>query len=377
MARLPCGESAQAPYPVNNQKGATPPNPQSTQASLLLHKMISGLSHLPNTFDRPLERWIAAGSALVCCAGMAYLLVIVWAGSSATWTALQQIGAGILAIGMAACGLSLLVRFSRWQLILAQLGHRLPTGFSLRVYLAGMALSATPAKLGETMRSALLLARGVPARHSLGGFVADRLSDLIGVAALGAAAAALAGRRQPVLEAVAALAVVGAAVGARCWQASTGASRPATTRSRGAVGRWLALAGAPIRAWAEAWRGWRPLAYSAFAVLAYGIQALIFAAYLARVAPAIGTADGVAIFSSATLIGAATLVPGGLGAMDSALVLQLQSRGVGLPEALAVALAARASTLWLTWLIGLGALLSFVGMRPRRATQPAQDQGLA
>ena len=84
-----------------------------------------------------------------------------------------------------------------------------------------------------------------------------------------------------------------------------------------------------------------------------------------------------AIFSSATLIGAATLVPGGLGAMDSALVLQLQSRGVGLPEALAVALAARASTLWLSWLIGLGALLSFVGMRPRRATQPAQDQGLA
>jgi uncharacterized membrane protein YbhN (UPF0104 family) len=130
------------------------------------------------------------------------------------------------------------------------------------------------------------------------------------------------------------------------------------------------------RPWAALWTGWRPAAFAGLAVAAYGVQSLVFAAYVARVAPQISTTDCVMIFSSATLIGAASLVPGGLGAMDSALVWQLQSRGVAMPEALAAALATRVSTLWLAWLVGFGALLSFVGQRPSTLSEPAQGHPL-
>jgi uncharacterized protein (TIRG00374 family) len=66
-----------------------------------------------------------------------------------------------------------------------------------------------------------------------------------------------------------------------------------------------------------------------------------------------------AIFASATLIGAASMIPAGLGAMEAALVYQLMAFGVGAPDAIAVAIATRVSTLWCGLLVGSIALLSF------------------
>jgi uncharacterized protein (TIRG00374 family) len=64
------------------------------------------------------------------------------------------------------------------------------------------------------------------------------------------------------------------------------------------------------------------------------------------------------IFVQATLFGAASMVPAGLGAMEAALVFQLAERGVGNGVAVSLAIAIRLVTLWMGMAIGFLSLLA-------------------
>jgi uncharacterized membrane protein YbhN (UPF0104 family) len=286
-----------------------------------------------------------------------YVAAIIWSGSVATLEAITRVGLLTMVAGTVVASSAYLVRFARWHALLKWLGHRLPLGFNLRVYLAGLALTSSPGKLGETIRSALLLPRGVGLPRSLAAFFADRLSDVIGVALLGSVAGLMIGRRQGLLEAIALL-TLGASVIMRTlirgqpWQASI-----ARIDQRGRVGRAITALSLPAPAWASVWTAPRVLLCTACAFLAYGVQALVFAAYVAAAGPALPPAQCVAIFASATLIGAASMIPGGLGAMEASLVYQLMDAGVPRGSAVAAAIVTRASTLWFGLLLGSVMLL--------------------
>lgn len=324
------------------------------------------LAHLP-------LRWIVPACVVLAIVCATTLAAIAWSGAGAAWQALAAIGAATFATGTLVCCATLLLRFARWRHILQRQGHVLPDGFSLRVYLAGVALSASPGKLGETLRSALLLPRGVPLAQSIAAFVADRLSDLIGVALLGAVAGMAAGQRQPVLEVIALLALVGPAWLAQRLRSGWTLQPGAWQRAPAWLQRLARRAAAPALAWAQRWTPSPVGAYAVVALAVYGLQALVFASYVNRLAPGTGIAACVAVYANATLIGAATLLPGGLGAMESALVLQLHGLGLPLPQAIAATLAARVSTLWVGWGIGFAALLSFARYLPGASEQTANQ----
>jgi len=235
-----------------------------------------------------------------------------------------------------------------------------------------LALTSTPGKLGETFRSALLLPRGVGLPHSLAAFFADRLSDAIGVALLGVVAGWLAAQRQPLLE-ILALAVVLGSLGVRAlictrwWPAVL-----ERINRTGRIGRVIAALSLPASAWTYVWSVPRLAVCAEVAFIAYGLQALVFVAYLHAAGVPLPPAHAVTIFASSTLIGAASMIPGGLGAMEAALVLQLLDAGVPRGSAVAATLATRASTLWFGMLLGSLMLLSF----PRgSAGAPAPSAG--
>ncbi len=274
-------------------------------------------------------------------------------GADSVGVALHRIGGNAMVAGVTATIVSLLVRAGRWQLIFQRLGHRLPYPVQVRIYLSGLALSSTPGKVGETSRSLLLRPYGVPYADSLAAFICDRLSDVIGVAALGAVMAALAGTRHFVLEGIAVVSLLGSLALAALWRSQPDGAW--LTRRW----RWVARAVAPAAIWARSWRGGSLAIYMGMAALAYGIQGMIFAAFVAQVYTGMDWTSCLVIFMNATLIGAASMVPGGLGTMDAALVVQLQSAGVPAGEALAAAIATRACTLWVAWTLGLCALLTF------------------
>ncbi len=298
-------------------------------------------------------RWLAPICLCTALALVGYGAAVYFSQADQVATAFAGIGGGTFAAGLAATLLALALRVGRWRSILTRQGHRLPRLLNGRIYLAGLALSSTPGKVGETARSLLLQPLGVPWADSFAAFVCDRLADVAGVATMGAAAAALAGNRQPLVEGVALLATAGSLVLAVLLRA------PAGQRWRGSQTSWAAHLAAPVVAWAALWRAPVLVLWAGIAVLAYGLQGLAFTAFVAQVHAGLGIAQCLAIFVNATLIGAASMVPGGLGTMDVALVLQLRHAGVTSEAALAAAIATRLCTLWFAWLLGIGALLSF------------------
>jgi uncharacterized membrane protein YbhN (UPF0104 family) len=309
------------------------------------------LFQLPPRWLRGLTVFIAVGAGI-------YFGAIVWSGSGESLSVVSSLGLSTVALGVALASSAYLVRFARWHWILLLLGYRLQLGFNLRVYLAGLALTSSPGKLGEAVRSVLLLNRGVRVSSSFAAFLTDRGSDILGVAALGALAAWGAGMREPILETIfVSLLLITVLVALALRRGAFDSMLLSLAKFSG----WAGRLAAPLPAWASLWTPVRVVALSGFAIAAYGLQALVFAFFVHELGGGVTPADCMKIFSVALLLGAATMVPGGLGATEAALVYQLHQAGMALPSALAAAIALRLSTLWFAILLGVGALLTFAG----------------
>jgi uncharacterized protein (TIRG00374 family) len=106
------------------------------------------------------------------------------------------------------------------------------------------------------------------------------------------------------------------------------------------------------------------------AVAAYGTQACVFGWFCLLAGLDIPLADAIVIFVNATLFGAASMVPGGLGTMESALVFQLVTQGADNAVAVTVAIATRLVTLWMGILLGVISLIAVSGSLTRAEVPP-------
>lgn len=334
---------------------------------------MSGLA-APGAFELGTKtRLLRAIVAFAAVGTAVYLAAALWAGADRTAGALARLGVGAMLVGTAVASLAYLVRFGRWHFILLALGHRIRVALNLRAYIAGLALTPSPGKPGETLRSILLLPHGVAVPRSLAAFFADRLSDVVGVAFLGAAAGWLTGGRQPLLEVLLIGGLVGPLLIARFLGSQTGQRWPRTAGPGGRVAQTLAALAAPAKEWARIWTLSRLMAFTAAGVVAYGLQALVFAGYAMAIGAQVGMGECIAIFASATLLGAASMIPAGLGAMEVALVVQLAAKGVESGDAVALAIAMRLSTLWCSIFLGLLALATFIRPTQQRSAPAAID----
>lgn len=300
----------------------------------------------------PIALFVGAGALL-------YAGTVAWSGSAATFAALGQLGGRTVMLGTAVATSAYLLRFARWHVLLNDMGHSLPLVQHLRVYLSGLALTTSPGKIGETIRTVLLLPHGVRVPQSIAAFLADRLSDVLGVALIGVAAGWLIGRHHPALWLILVAGLLGTMLlrtllRTGLWQRAS--SNPA---GRNRLARYAGTLNLPLEAWALLWTAPRVALCIGLAVLAYGLQGLVFHAYVAAVGVPMTVAGSLFIFASSTLIGAASMIPGGLGAMEASLVYQLVDAGASQGQAVAATLAIRLSTLWTGMLLGSLMLLSF------------------
>lgn len=298
------------------------------------------------------DRAIRAIALLVACAAAVYLLLAVYVGWHDLACAIGRLGAAALLGGLVLSSLNYLLRFGRWNDLLLRMGQRLPVADNVRVYLGGLALTATPGKVGETIRSALLLRWGVPVGASLAAFFVDRLTDLIGVLLLAAATGG-----GPIWWALTALAL-GIAVALRVVFSAQWSERVARRLEQDPrLTKLVLLLRSGMVQYVTLWRGVRVISYVGIAILAYGLQAVVFAVYVERLWRGADWVASLHIFATATLVGAASMIPGGLGAMELALIAQLSVAGMPLMSATAAALAVRTVTLWFAILLGLVCLL--------------------
>lgn len=237
------------------------------------------------------------------------------------------------------------IRAFRFQRLLGWLGHHLAYGRVAHVYIAGFSLSATPGKLGEFIRMFLLRARyRHPLKDTAAALITDRASDVLAVTCLCLVslstfseysiaviilAAVLAGLTLLLMRPDLLIRVIGGIYALVGWKARLFAGLRATLRrtSRLFQARYLLIGiGLGIAGW--------------------GIEcyALYYCACL--FSDLVTLRQAIFIFTFSSLVGAATLVPGGLGGTEISMAALLVLAGLPLDEAAAVTLIIRAGTLW-------------------------------
>ena len=126
------------------------------------------------------------------------------------------------------------LRCARWRWLLRRLGSPVPSIPGAIAYLAGFALTASPAKVGELIRIRYFADLGVPPHRVIAAMVFERTSDIVVLLALALFLAEAAGFWLASGFAAVTIAVVLLAVRfARWWPAPAGWLRRATT--------WLAI----------------------------------------------------------------------------------------------------------------------------------------
>lgn len=259
-----------------------------------------------------------------------------------------------------AAALSLLnyfLRALRWGYYFACLGHVLPPRFVGLAYVAGLAFTLVPGKVGEMTRAYYFQKAGVPVSASAATFLAERLLDLIVMVAL--ASLGLVPGVAPGLVGIAAVSVLAAlaALALLPWER-------AIIRASGSA--WLPeRARAPARGLARALESAmgllraRPFAIGlALGLVAWGAEGYGLKV-LAGLAPqtAIDWNTAIAIYAIALLAGALSFLPGGLGGTEAVMAALLAAQGYSMPDALMLTLLCRLLTLWLAIALGWAAVL--------------------
>ena len=243
------------------------------------------------------------------------------------------------------------LRFIRWQAYLRIHSWRIGTMRSLAYYLASFGFTTTPGKAGEVVRSFYLKRHGVPYVISVSALLVERLVDLLAMLVLAAAGALV----FPAYRWVIALVAVGVFVcvplvrSAKTHQALDRlCQRLPTDRLRALASRGLQL----LPTAAVLLRPTPLLLGLALGVLSWGAEALAFHVILVQLGVGVGLWVAVGIYSLASLVGALSFIPGGLGSTEAVMVLLLTLAGTDAPTALAATLICRLATLWFAVVLG-------------------------
>jgi glycosyltransferase 2 family protein len=281
----------------------------------------------------------------------------------------------MVALALGLSSVNYLLRFLKWELCLGWLEVRgtgpedapgLTRGRSLLIYLAGLSMSVTPGKIGEVLRSYLLrLTDGVPFSRTAPVVVADRLTDLVALVVLSLVGVSQFRQYLPVV--VTTLVIVVAGVVVLGTPRLCHALLAAASRLPG-LGPIAARAGALVDSSAALLRLRRLTVLSAISVVGWGLECV---GYWLIVGGLVGAEASLQLctflWSTTTLIGALSFLPGGLGATEGSLAVLVGQLAVGVsaPAALATTLLIRACTLWYGEVVGGVALAVVVRRSPR------------
>lgn len=288
----------------------------------------------------------------VALSAIGYVGLSLWAGWREVVAAVVQIGPWVL-LGL--LGLSLvnyLLRFFRWGRYLSLLGTPVPWRINLNIYFAGFALTTSPGKLGETLRSVLLKPHGVPAPESLAAFFAERVSDLLAILVLTAFGLWSYAPARPIVGA--ALVFVLLVLLLVQWTTFIAAiDRWALAKTA----RWAKLLSKLCEIVLHFRRCFSLPALTmglAIGVVSWSAEGIGLWWLLQTLGYSVDLQSAVFVFAFAMLIGSMSFMPGGLGTSEAAMIALLVMNGVPEAGAVTATLICRLATLWFAVALGAG-----------------------
>jgi uncharacterized protein (TIRG00374 family) len=289
----------------------------------------------------------------VLLAAAGYLGFALWSGWRDVASAFAKVGILGIAVALSLSLTNYSLRFIRWQAYLRAMDHPVPWWPSLKIYLAGFALTATPGKAGEAVRGVLLRRWGVPYPMSFAAFLSERLSDLLAVVLLTLFGLTLYPAAQPLVAlgaagVLAAFMLISSQRLLERWQQAI----------RGTT-RFASLLRHLIQTLLQARRCQSPMMLAgatALSLAAWIAEAWAFYLVCRWMGLEVPATLAVFIFALAMLAGALSFVPGGLGGTEAVMIGLLLWTGASGADAVAATLLIRVTTLWFAVGVGIGVL---------------------
>jgi len=320
--------------------------------------------------DASLKKKLTVGLILGFLIYVAFVFVVdlrktLAAGATFPWLLLPLVC--LLSMG------NYLVWLLRWNYYLRRLGIGIGGGASAIVFFSGLVMSITPGKFGELLKSQYVKnINGTPRRRTAPVVLAERLTDLIGVLILAAFGVFRLNYGEIIFFIVLGVIVASLAVVSSrklCMGILALASR-------------IPLVGKVAYKLEEAYDNISTLLRPAplfsstvLSLIAWGCESIGF--YLVINAfPGVEIAytDTLFIYAFAILVGAVTMLPGGLGVTEGTITGLLVLLDVPVAVAVAATLITRLATLWFAVFIGLG--VSTAWRRLLEGSESAADSGL-
>jgi len=247
-----------------------------------------------------------------------------------------------------------LARFWRWQWYMETLsGVKLPMRRHLLIYFSGFAMTTTPGKAGEIIRSLYLKPHGISITHSVIGLFVERLIDLVAVLLLAAYALAsfeYAALRYSALVIVAVVLIMLPLLHVATlwrWIESKAVVLPGPLPGLTIKICQMVASSATILRNRQLYGG------LLIGLVSWFSEGLGFYVLLQSLDVNMSMPMAVGVYSTGMLAGAVSFMPGGLGGAEAAMGLLLVALGVDKSTAVVATVVCRLATLWFAVVLGL------------------------
>jgi uncharacterized protein (TIRG00374 family) len=261
---------------------------------------------------------------------------------------------------LAVCGLSLVnyaLRYIRWHWYLAIMGHQVPVARHVLYYLSGFALTTTPGKAGEAIRSLYLKQHGVDYPSSLAAFAAERFSDLISILIIALIAISYFSNYQFIAAIFSALLLISVIlIQSKVFRDSCTSLIQRYTK--GKIRSLLLHLMSIVEQMARLMSFKVLIVGLVLGVISWGCEAYGFSLIGRSMGSDISILVFAGIYAISMLVGAVSFLPGGLGSTEAVMYLLLLSNGMDGSVAVSATLLCRIATLWLAVLVGFIALIT-------------------
>lgn len=283
-------------------------------------------------------------------AGAVYVALVIWGNTDALKAAFTHLDWKFLPVILLLTLANYFFRFQNWQFYYRQLGIKVPHRTALMVYLSGFSMSITPGKVGEVVRSYLLKqAAGVPISKTISLTFVDRLTDMLALVVITTIGAYSFHYGQRTVWIVG-LVILGLII-VISWQELAQKFLNLLKRSRHIAPHAEKLA----TIYSSTQTLLQPLnliVITLLSILGWGCESVGFFVTLHAFGLDISLVSAMFIYGFSTIIGAISLLPGGLGLTEGSIATLLLVLDVPKGPAAAATLVIRACTLWFGVLLG-------------------------
>lgn len=298
-------------------------------------------------------------------AALFYLGLTLWSNALELKNALAQTRFIYLPLIFLLTLTSYAIRFGNWQFYLHSLGINLPNRYhSWLIFISGFSLTITPGKLGEVIRSYLLKeAYQVPISKTGSLVLVDRLTDLLAlvfIAGIGAMHYQYGGQVLfIVLLAISSLIII------ITWRSLAEKIIRALGRFR-FINKRLDKAFNLYQSSYELLIPKRLFIILLISIAAWSLEAVGFFLTFKALGLESNIFTAWFIYAFSTILGAVSMLPGGLGMAEGTMTALLVLANLGKATATAATLIIRAATLWFSVILGSISLWQFQKILPKQ-----------